>query len=60
MPNFAGKAIDGPASGQIIESPSKTVMVPVRVGPDRGEGDRGFAPIIYRYSDDGTWTCRVQ
>lgn len=49
-----GMAIGGPAAGQIFESAAARLNVPVKVGPSRGEGDRGFAPFYYLFSG-GLW-----
>ena len=51
---FIGKVVGGPADGQIIEADTETVLVPIRTGPNRGLGDRGFGAVKYRF-DDGVW-----
>jgi len=47
-----GKAIGGPIDGREISSDSETVKVPIRTGPDRGEGDRGYGAAVYRWFGD--------
>lgn len=44
-----GKAIGGPIDGKEISGETEKVVVPVKTGPDRGEGDRGFSAAIYRW-----------
>lgn len=49
-----GKAIGGPVSGVELRTDREMLVVPTRVGPDRGEGDRGFGMAYYIWRD-GAW-----
>lgn len=44
-----GIAIGGLLHGQEISNESRSFHVPVKVGPDRGEGDRGYSIITYKW-----------
>jgi hypothetical protein len=49
-----GRAIGGPADGQIISAMTTLVNVPVKCGSDNGPGDRGFGVALYEFSN-GAW-----
>lgn len=49
-----GTAIGGPVMGEIFEYDVPNFIVPVKIGPDRGEGDRGFAAYHYVFRG-GLW-----
>ena len=51
-----GPACGGPADGQILKADDEIehLLVPVKTGPDRGEGDRGFSAAVYKFKF-GVW-----
>jgi len=50
-----GISVGGPAAGRELCSSTETIIIPVKTGPDRGEGDRGFSAAVYKWID-GKWT----
>jgi hypothetical protein len=52
-----GLAVGGPADGKRLSSRLKQINIPVKVGPDLGEGNRGFVPAAYVF-EDGKWVCK--
>ena len=49
-----GLAVGGPAHGKTLASEFKTIVIPIQVGPNRGEGDRGFGAFRYEFKF-GMW-----
>ncbi len=57
---YSGPCAGGPVDGKIVSASVKRMLVPVKNGPDRGEGDRGFGYAEYVWNDPAQmWIYQV-
>lgn len=48
---YEGPCAGGPKDGERLCASVMRIRIPIRMGPDRGEGDRGFGYIEYLWND---------